>query len=116
VYAFDPFNNGAVIYEMSVSEIKAFLKGSGSGVYYSGIRISQEANSVVIRDMNNTVIPYSTILRVGINDYIPAVYDNYFPAVGDIQAYSTAEAIMYYLENINDQVNYPDCEHFFIYQ
>ncbi len=116
VYAFDPFDNGAVIYEMTVSDIKAFLKGSGSGFYYSGIRISQDANSVVIRDMNNTVIPNSSILRVGINDYIPAVYDNYFPAVGDIQAYTTAEAIMYYLENINDQVNYPDCEHFFVYQ
>ncbi len=116
VYAFDPFNNGAIIYEMSASEMKAFLKGSASGFYYSGIQIEQEASSVVLRDEFFTIIPNNMILRVGINDYIPAVYDNYFPASGDAQPYTTAEAIIYYLKNINDQVNYPDCDHFFIYQ
>ncbi len=116
VYAFDPFNNQAVIYEMTASDIKSFLKGSGSGFYYSGIQITQEASSVVLRDMSNNIIPNNTILRVGINDYIPAVYDNLFPAVGDIQDYTTAEAIIYYLENINDQVDYPDCQHYFVYQ
>jgi len=116
VYAFDPFNNGAVIYELSVSDIKAFLKGSGSGFYYSGLLIEQDANSVVIRDLENNILPNNTILKVGINDYIPAVYDSYFPTGGDVQPYTTAEAIIYFLENINDQVDYPDCGNFFNYQ
>ena len=116
VYAFDPFNNGAIIYDMSASNIKAFLKGSASGFYYSGIQIEQVASSIVLRDGNNTIIPNNMILRLGINDYIPAVYDNYFPATGDVQPYTTADAIIYYLKNMDDQVNYPGCDHYFVYQ
>ena len=116
IYEFDPFNNGAIIYEMSISDIKIFLKGSAAGFYYSGVQIQQVDNSVEIRDLSNNIIPNTTILLLGINDYIPAVYDNYFPLSGEVQPYSTAEAIIYYLENMNDQVDYPDCYRYFRYQ
>jgi 2',3'-cyclic-nucleotide 2'-phosphodiesterase (5'-nucleotidase family) len=115
VYAIDPFNNGTMIYEMSIGEIKTFLKGTGSGFYYSGVDISQEENGIVIRDLDNNIIPDAEVIKLGINDYIPAVHDVYFPANGDVQEYTTAEAIVYYLKHINSEVDYADCGRYFKY-
>jgi 2',3'-cyclic-nucleotide 2'-phosphodiesterase (5'-nucleotidase family) len=116
VYEFDPFNNKAMLFQMSVSEIKTFLKWSAAGFYYSGIQIDQVGNDIEIRDMSNNLLSNSTVLSVGINDYIPAVYDNYFPENGITLNYTTAEAIIYYLQNTNGEVNFPDCDNYFIYQ
>lgn len=116
IFEISPFNNGTVIYEMSVSDIKNFLKGSRSGFYYSGIQIEQNGNDIQIKDLNDHVITDSTILTVGTNDYIPAVYENYFPLIGDIQPLTAAETVISYLENNNSQVNYPNCNHYFKYQ
>jgi len=116
IYEIDPFNNGTVIYNMTVSEIEAFLKGSESWFCYSGIQVEQNGSIVEISDLTGNVLPGNTVLSVGINDYIPAVYDNYFPTSGNVQSFTTAEAIIDYLVSINDQVNYPDCNRYFKYQ
>jgi hypothetical protein len=55
-------------------------------------------------------------LTLGTNDYIPAVYDSYFPENGDIQALTAAETIIYYLENLNSNVNYTNCSNYFRFQ
>ena len=116
IFEISPFNNSTVIYQMSVTEIKDFLKGSGSGFYFSGINIEQNGTSIEIKDLNNNTIPDITILKVGTNDYIPAVYDNYFPTNGKVQTLTAAETLISYLKNYNDQVNYPNCDHYFRYQ
>jgi len=116
IYEIDPFNNNALKYEMSVADIKSFLKGSGAGFYYSGVQIEQNQNSVVIRDLSNNILDDSIILDIGINDYIPAVYPSFFPEAVEIQDYTTAQALIYYLQNMNDQVNYTDCDNYFRFQ
>ena len=116
IFEISPFNNGTVIFDMSVAEIKAFLKGSGAGFYHSGIQIEQLGSEIQIMDFNDQVIPDQTMLTVGINDYIPAVHEAYFPAGGDIQSLTAAETLISYLVNINSQVNYPNCDHYFRYQ
>lgn len=116
IFEIAPFNNGTVIYNMSIAEIKAFLKGSGSGFYYSGIQIEQIGENIQIKDSNGIIITDNTILSLGINDYIPAVHDTYFPANGNTQSLTAAETIISYLVNINSQVNYPNCDHYFRYQ
>lgn len=116
VFEFSPFNNGTVIFYMSISEIKTFLKGSGSGFYYSGIQIEQIGENIQIKDINGNILTDNTILSLGINDYIPAVHDTYFPTNGNTQSLTAAETIISYLVNINSQVNYPNCDHYFRYQ
>lgn len=116
IFEISPFNNSTVIYQMTVKEIKDFLKGSGSGFYFSGINIEQNGPSIEIKDLNNNTIPDTTILKVGTNDYIPAVYDNYFPTDGIVQTLTAAETLISYLKNDNNQVNYPNCDHYFRYQ
>ena len=101
---------------MSISEIKAFLKGSGSGFYYSGIQIEQIGNDIQIKDLSGDIIADNTVLLIGVNDYIAAVYDSYFPINGNTQSLTAAETIISYLENVNSQVNYPNCGHYFRYQ
>ena len=100
IYEISPFNNGTVIYEMTASEIKNFLGGSGSGFFYSGVQIERNGNNIEFRDFNNKIIPDHTILTVGTNDYIPAVYENYFPSAGSVQPLTAAETIISYLENM----------------
>jgi 5'-nucleotidase/UDP-sugar diphosphatase len=116
IFEISPFNNGTVIFKMTVAEIKNFLKGAGSGFYFSGINIEQNGNYIEIKDLNNNTIPDTTILSIGTNDYIPAVYENYFPTDGKVQLLTAAETIISYLKNNNDQVNYPNCDHYFRYQ
>lgn len=116
IFEISPFNNGTVIYDMSVAEMTDFLKGSGSGYFYSGILIEQMDSTILIKDLNNNIIPDDTVLTIGINDYIPAVHEDYFPASGNIQPLTAAETLISYLENINSQVNYPNCNRYFRYQ
>ncbi|PLX19086.1 MAG: hypothetical protein C0599_11375 [Salinivirgaceae bacterium] len=116
IYEIDPFNNGTVVFNMTVSEIKSFLMGTQSWFCFSGIQIEQIDNNIQIYDLNGNIIPDNSVLSVGINDYIPAVYDSYFPATGNIQAFTTADAIISYLKTINNEVNYPDCNRYFRYQ
>ena len=116
IFEISPFNNGTVIYNMTVLEIKDFLEGSRSGFYYSGLEIAQIGSEIQIRDSNNNILPDNTVLTLGTNDYIPAVYDNYFPVNGDVQSLMAAETIISYLENVNSEVNYPSCVRFFRYQ
>jgi 5'-nucleotidase / UDP-sugar diphosphatase len=115
IFEIAPFNNGTVIYEITVSDIKNFLIGSGSGFYYSGIQILKSGNNVIIKDLNGNTIPDDYVLTVGLNDYIPAVYDSYFPSNGNRQLLTAAETLITYLEEINDQVDYQDCNHYFRY-
>ena len=116
IFEISPFNNGIIIYNMTIAEIKDFLIGSRSGFYFSGIQIEQGGNDILIRDLNGTIIPDETVLTLGTNDYIPAVHENYFPSTGSVQALTAAESLISYLETINSEVNYPNCSHYFRYQ
>jgi len=116
IFEISPFNNGTVIYDMTVLDIKNFLSGSGSGFYYSGVQINQVGNSIEITDLNGNLLDDNTVLTLGTNDYIPAVYDNYFPTNGDIQTLTAAETLIDYLVNTDGDVDYPNCSRYFRYQ
>lgn len=116
IFEISPFNNGTIIYNMTVSEIKDFLIGSGAGFYYSGVQIEQINNDIQIKDLSGNNLDDNVILSVGVIDYIPAVYDNYFPTNGIAQPLTDAETIISYLEEINNQVDYPNCNYYFKYQ
>ena len=116
IFEISPFNNATVVYNMTVSEIKDFLIGSRSGFYYSGMQIEQNGNDVLVKDLDGVIISDDTVLSLGTNDYIPAVYENYFPVTGSIQSLTAAETVISFLETINSQVNYPNCDHYFRYQ
>lgn len=115
IFEISPFNNGTVIYEMTVSEIKNFLKNSGSGFYYSGVNILKSGSDIVIKDGNNSTIPDDYVLTVGINDYIPAVHDLYFPSEGNRQLLTAAETLIYFLENVTATIDYRGSNCYFRY-
>ena len=110
-----PFNNPTMIYEMTVTEIKNFLIGSRSGFYYSGVKFENSNGTIDVKDLNGNLIPDNTILSVGLNDYIPAVYDAYFPTDGIVQTQTDAEVVISYLEEIDNQVDYPNSDNYFKY-
>lgn len=115
IYSIDPFNNGSVIYSMTVREIKDFLKGTRSAVYYSGVEIEQNDEYISIYK-NNQELNDGTILTIGINDYIPAVYDNYFTQTPEKLPYTTAEGIINYLNTNSDPIDYSEVNRYFRYQ
>ena len=116
IFEIDPFNNGTVIYSMTIGEIKEFLEASNSEFYYSGVDINQTGNTIQINDSAGNILEDNIIVSVGINDYIPAVYDGYFPVDREIQPFTTAEAIIDYLQNINSEVSYFSCDRSFRFQ
>ncbi|MDX8339962.1 bifunctional UDP-sugar hydrolase/5'-nucleotidase [Draconibacterium sp. IB214405] len=115
IYEISPFNNGTVIYEMSVADIKKFLAESGAGFYYSGILIDEIDQDVVLFDESGKYLDNDKILRVGINDYIPVVHSPYFPENGEVQELTAAETIIKYLENTTGEINYSGCSRYFHY-
>lgn len=115
IYEISPFNNGTVIYSMTVSEIKNFLRESASGFYYSGVQISQEQENIVIKDKAGNVLADNIELSVGTNDYIPAVHENLFPDNSERQNLTAAETLIAYLKEINSDVNYVNCGNYFRY-
>lgn len=100
---------------MTVQEIKDFLRGSDSGFYYSSIQIRKVGGAVEIRDEQGRKILDEYVLKVGINDYIPAVHSSYFPNNGEVQPLTAAETIIAYLESTNVVINYSDCNNYFRY-
>ncbi|WP_457610633.1 bifunctional metallophosphatase/5'-nucleotidase [Lutibacter sp.] len=116
IYTIDPFNNGTVTYTMNVGEIKDFLKNSGAGFYYSGVVIEQQNNSIIMKDINNEILSDDTTLTIGLNDYIPAVYNNYFTQTPTYKTYTTAEGIINYLENNTTPINYTSYNNYFKFQ
>ncbi len=115
IYSIDPFNNGSVTYTMTVGEIKDFLKGSKIAIYYSGVKIEQE-NGFITITKNNQILNNNTNLTIGLNDYIPAVYDNYFTQTPTYKPYTTAETIVNYLEHNSAPINYTQVNNYFRFQ
>ena len=115
IYSIDPFNNGAVQYTMSIADIKHFLKQSKIAIYYAGLIISQKNETIEIRDYNNQVLTDNTLITIGLNDYIPAVYDTYFTQTAVLKNYTSAEGLIQYLQQNTTPINYSAITNFFQY-
>ena len=116
IYNMDPFNNGSVVFTMTVAEIKNFFMNSGAGLHVTGITLQQQDSEIVIFDEYGNELSDSEILTLGTNDYIPAVYDQYFSfEEADIKELTTAESIIQYLKTINSTVAFDGCNHYFRY-
>jgi len=114
IYEIDPFNNGSISYTMSVADVVSFLK-NGQGLYYSGMEIQQQGPSILIKNLEGEALASNENITIGINDYIAAVNDDYFPPDGATKPYTTAEALINYLNNNSESINYPDCQRYFRY-
>jgi len=116
IFTIDPFNNGSVTYTITIAEIKNFLQQTKIAIYYAGVNISQVNSTIEIRDKSNQLLNDNTTLTIGLNDYIPAVYDTYFTQTPTIKPYTTAEGIIEYLQNNPETINYSQVNSYFQYQ
>lgn len=117
IYEMDPFGNMALKFNMSVNEIRQFLEYSGAGFYYSGVVIGKDGNgNIILTDSGGNQYNEDDILTVAINDYIPAVYSNLFPAPAAGGTMTTADIIIEYIKALEEPVNYPPaCNNYFRY-
>jgi 2',3'-cyclic-nucleotide 2'-phosphodiesterase (5'-nucleotidase family) len=115
IYEISPFNNGTVIYNITVGELEEFFKQSGSGFYYSGIIIEQEMRSISIRDADGIRLKSDVVLRLVSNDYIAAVHEQYLPRNFEVRDATQAETVIAYLINHDQPVNVVGCERYFRY-
>lgn len=117
IYRIDPFNNGLLKYEMTASDIKDFLEGTGEGFYYSGVIIENDPlEGIIIRDQEGNVYSDDHLISIAINDYIPAVHEDYFPEPVNTYDLTTAEAMIEYLKNLSEPLHYESCSRFFRYE
>jgi len=115
IFNIAPFNYGVLIYEMTVEEIKEFLVGSESGFYYSGIRIEKVDKSIQIKDLYGQIIPDEQILKIVVNDYIPAIHSAFFPEDGALHPLTDSETLITYLGDIGVSVNFAGYVNYFRY-
>ncbi|MDT8401700.1 MAG: bifunctional UDP-sugar hydrolase/5'-nucleotidase [Bacteroidales bacterium] len=117
IYRIDPFNNDLMEYEMTAGEIRAFLEGSGAGFYYSGVILKNDPGyGVLIKDLEGNIYEDEHILTIAINDYIPEIYENYFPDPSVIYDMSTADAMIQYVRDLTVPLHYENCNRYFRYQ
>lgn len=117
IYNMDPFNNKSVIFTFTVAEIKDFLQETGAGLHVSGITIENQQNQLIIYDESGNELEDTETITIAINDYIPAVYDSYFPLDrAAIQEITTAEAVIGYLKTINSTIDFENCDRYFEYE
>ena len=116
ILTIDPFNNGSVIYSLTVGEIEDFLESSGAGMFYAGVKITQEGQDVELRNLSGDLLPDAQEMKLGINDYIAAVHDGFFDNYEpNIQDYTTAELMMQFLRGTDSPIDYTGCTHYFRY-
>ncbi|MDX2415017.1 MAG: bifunctional UDP-sugar hydrolase/5'-nucleotidase [Bacteroidales bacterium] len=115
IYEMDPFNNGAHVYSMRAEDLKRFLGETGAGLNYSGIIIENDLDGrIIFKRESGTLISDEEILTIGINDYIPAVYKNYF-ANPTVSGLTTAEHIIEILRVNPTLPDYSGCNRYYKY-
>jgi len=112
IYEIDPFNNGAHTYSMKAETIKRFFEETGAGLHYSGVIFESNNGHISIKRPDGTEISNETVLTVGVNDYIPAIYAGSFPDNPTINDKTTAELIIEYIRS-NGTVDYDGCNRYF---
>ncbi len=116
IYELDPFNNQAVIYRITASELKSFLQETSLAISYTGLNITKSGDEIVLTDTNGDPIDDNTTFTLGMNDFIPALYEDYFTFDQvDIQDRTTAEVLIDYLENGLPFINFEGCSRNFDY-
>jgi hypothetical protein len=101
---------------MTVGEIKDFLKETKLAIYYAGIELEQQNNTIIIKNLNHEILNDNSSLTIGLNDYIPAVYDHYFQQTPTIKPYTTAETILNYFEHHSESIDYTQSTNYFQFQ
>lgn len=115
IFNIDPFNNGTVIFTKSVAELSEFLIESASGFHITGVTIEKDGQELLFKK-DGQYLGNNDQVTIGINDYIPAVYDQYFSLDdADVKDMTTAETLIAYLTTINSTVNHEGCNHYFKY-
>lgn len=113
IYNMDPFNNQSVVFTMTAKEVKDFFMETGAGMHVTGISFQSDGQDLILFDENGLELEDNETLTIGINDYIPAVYDAYFPLEeADIKTLTTAETIIKYLETIESTMGYDGCNRY----
>ncbi len=111
IFTMDPFNNRSVAYTKTVGEFERFFCETGSRFVFTGIEVNDTGSDFQIIGDDGAPLPDDQLLTLGVNDYIPAVYDGFFDvADADIRGYTTAEAIIGYLQEINSTIDFEGCE------
>lgn len=117
IYRMDPFGNGLLRFEMSAGDIKKFLGETGSGFYYSGVKIETDSyGHIVISDGQGNAYTDSHVLSLAVNDYIPMVHEDYFPEPAEDYKMTTADAMIAYLRNLSEPLHYESCNRYFRYE
>lgn len=110
IFTMDPFNNGSMAFTKTVGEFESFFCEAGERFLFTGIQVDNSGNDVQIVNSNGLPLSDDTMLTLGINDYLVAVYDDFFDIQeADVRDYTTAEAIIGYLQNINPIINFEGC-------
>ncbi|MEN8228681.1 MAG: bifunctional UDP-sugar hydrolase/5'-nucleotidase [Bacteroidota bacterium] len=116
IFQIAPFNNRMVIIEITVSELKHFLKESATGFFYSGIEIRQTNDLIQIMDLQGNALADTNQLTLGTNDYITAVHETILPENVIMQSLTDVEVIISFLAGMEREVDYSGCDRFFRYQ
>ena len=117
IYQLYPFNSQSVIYHVTVGELKTFLIETSLAIAFTGMSITRSGDEIVISDSSGNLIDDTASITLGMNSFIPALYEDYFPFDdADIKDFTTAEALVDYLIDDQNTINFEDRNRLFAYE
>jgi 5'-nucleotidase/UDP-sugar diphosphatase len=116
IYEIDPFNNGTIMYELTVAQIKKFLKESQSGFYFAGLSISQIGEQVVISNSKGDQLKDNNIIKLCMSDYAAAVHHTFFPKQGKVFNQTSSQMLINHLRKTRKALNYTNCSNYFKFE
>ena len=116
IYQMDPFNNGSVSFTMTVAEMKNFLQQTRAAIHVTGVQLQRDGDELIVSDDSGNALADNVSLTIGMNDFIPALYDDFFSrADATLTDYTTAESLIEYMKNTNSTLDFEGCNRFFRY-
>ena len=113
IFEMDPFNNGSVVFTKTVGDYKDFFCTDGGWYTIAGVEIEEGPGSVRMF-MDGVELADAELLSIGMNDFIPANNPEFFPfEEAEIKNLTTAETIIQYLTEVNNTVDFENCNNFF---
>ncbi|MDA3865416.1 MAG: bifunctional UDP-sugar hydrolase/5'-nucleotidase [Salinivirgaceae bacterium] len=102
----DPFNNGLVIYKLSVSNVATFLKQSNARFYYAGYQLNYSNRELQMFDEAGHQLADTVTISLAVNDYIAAVYSHLLPRSYQEYPLKSSETIISYVRSLTQSIDF----------
>lgn len=110
IYTIDPFQNGLESYAMDAAQVEDFINAPYvSSLAYAGLSMESINSRLELLDAEGQQLPDDVMVKVALSDYLTSVYSGNFRGPEKIFEKTTAEYLIDYLLQHQQEIDLRDC-------